>query len=214
MKYKEWTPEDDAALRADWDAGLSLLAIARKRGWTRHQVNGRRGRIGLPRRHGIFSKETHTRRGVQMDFAIVHQQRLDGQSWHKIAANCRSTHSGVRRWYAQQCAAQGIVPVVVDTRRKKTPKPKAVKPPKPPRVKAVRPAPRPAPEKPVAAPTCVWLERGRPGVAQPPVALPWPRVREIAANEAWPLGGLHDLPAYNRSRITRGYAPLAIRRAA
>lgn len=89
--------------------------------------------------------------------------------------------------------------------RKKPPKP-----PKPPVPSVVRPAPiqLPPPQLPALA-----LERGAPGVWRPPIGLPWHVIQQIAEQSHYELfGGLEALPGFNRSRVARGFAPLAIAR--
>lgn len=74
----------------------------------------------------------------------------------------------------------------------------------------IMPAPirLPAPQLPALA-----LERGPPGVWRPPIGLPWHVIQQIAEQSHYELyGGLEALPAFNRSRVARGFAPLAIAR--
>lgn len=52
--------------------------------------------------------------------------------------------------------------------------------------------------------------RGKPGVAQPPVAKSWRQIQDAALREGVELVSKHDLPAYNKSRISKGLAPFAI----
>ena len=64
-----------------------------------------------------------------------------------------------------------------------------------------------APPKPEPVPV---RERGKPGVALPPVSRPWEEIRVLAWMDSFMLRNMHDLPGYNRARIARGYAPLCI----
>lgn len=54
-------------------------------------------------------------------------------------------------------------------------------------------------------------QRAAPGVALPPVSRAWEEIKELALRTGRELNGYHDLPAFNRARIARGEAPLAIR---
>jgi hypothetical protein len=54
-------------------------------------------------------------------------------------------------------------------------------------------------------------QRATPGVALPPVSRSWDEIKELALRTGRELHGFHDLPAFNRARIARGEAPLAIR---
>jgi hypothetical protein len=57
------------------------------------------------------------------------------------------------------------------------------------------------------------VQRGMPGVALPPIGRTWGAIKTLALADGRELRGLDDLLPYNRSRIARGDAPLAVQKA-
>jgi hypothetical protein len=54
-------------------------------------------------------------------------------------------------------------------------------------------------------------QQGKPGVAQPPVSQPWHTIQQMALRDGYDLQNREDLVGWNKSRIARGWPPLAIR---
>jgi len=52
-----WTAAEDAAIRADWVAGLSTAAIARRHGRTKNSVVGRLHRLGVTGRDSPIRRD-------------------------------------------------------------------------------------------------------------------------------------------------------------